>query len=199
MKTQIVVVGGGAGGLELVRRLGAKLRPRRIRHHPGRAQPHPYLEAAAARGRGRLAGRQSGRSRLSQPRPSLGLPLLLSAPWKASTATARADRASRRSSTRTARDRSAAIASATTIWSSPSDRCRTISARRASARTLPLPRRPARRPTVSAIKLLNHCLRVSRTLCRRSGGGRLRATSPSSAAARPASSWPPSSTTPRRR
>ncbi len=49
-KTQIVIVGGGAGGLELARRLGAKFG--RARHDIILVdkKPHPYLEAATARG-----------------------------------------------------------------------------------------------------------------------------------------------------
>ena len=61
-------------------RAGAQARreiwPQAPRHHPGRTQPHPYLEAAAARGGRRFARRQSRRGRLSQPLPSLGLSLL---------------------------------------------------------------------------------------------------------------------------
>ncbi len=51
---RIVVVGGGAGGLELVTRLGDTLGKRGARRsHAGRAGAHASVEAAAARGRRR--------------------------------------------------------------------------------------------------------------------------------------------------
>ena len=54
---QIVVVGGGAGGLVLATKLGHKLgRRKKARRHPDRRQPDPCLEAAASRGGGRDDG-----------------------------------------------------------------------------------------------------------------------------------------------
>ena len=54
---RIVVVGGGAGGLELATRLGNKLgRRRKAADHAGRRGAHASLEAAAARGRRRQHG-----------------------------------------------------------------------------------------------------------------------------------------------
>ncbi|MEI9927725.1 MAG: hypothetical protein WDN44_08500 [Sphingomonas sp.] len=74
-KTQIVVVGGGAGGLELVRRLGARFG--RARHDiilVDRTRTHVW-KPLLHEGRRRVARRQSRRGRLSQPLPPLGLSL----------------------------------------------------------------------------------------------------------------------------
>ena len=50
----IVVVGGGAAGLELATGLGDKLGKRKTsEYHADRAVAHPSVEAAAARGRRR--------------------------------------------------------------------------------------------------------------------------------------------------
>jgi len=65
---RIVVVGGGAGGLELVTRLGTGLGRRgRASVTLGGTRPHPYLEAAVARSGG--GQHRSRRIRGEFPRP----------------------------------------------------------------------------------------------------------------------------------
>ena len=54
---RVVVVGGGAGGLELVTRLGDTLGRREAGgYHADRQVSYSSVEAAAARGRGRQHG-----------------------------------------------------------------------------------------------------------------------------------------------
>ena len=110
-KTQIVVVGRRRRRAWSWSGVWAPFRPRALRHHPGGAEPHPYLEAAAARGRGRLAGRQSRRGRLSQPLATAGAIASSTARWKAIDRAHARDRDRAHASTRTAARSWAAIAS----------------------------------------------------------------------------------------
>ena len=84
---RIVVVGGGAGGLELATRLGDKLGKRGTgARHAGREGAHAFLEAAPARARRRQHGPRRVRDRTTSRSRTGTISATGSARWSGSTA-----------------------------------------------------------------------------------------------------------------
>ena len=156
----IIIVGGGAGGLELATRLGDKLgRKKKAQISLDRQVAHAHLEAAAARDRRRQHGRRPPRARVSGAGPLARLPVSLRRddrhrPLPASAchlaATCRRGRPA---------DHAGALVPLRYAGRSPSAASSTISARRASAST---PSCSIRREQAERFnrRLINACVRA---------------------------------------